>query len=535
MKLVGTVAGVCVAATALAALAACGGSGGGTGNKAAKSAKVVSGGTFTTALSANPGNLDPQMSASSSTLQLAGYAYDTLIHIDQKGQLGAQLASAWKVSGTTVTFTLRPAITCADGSPFTAAEAAANLNYVTNPKNKSPLTGAFAPPGATATASGSIVTLKLAAPSPFVLQGLSGVPMVCKAGLANRKTLANKTDGTGLFKLTDNVASDHITYTKRAGYAWGPAGVTSKTPGLPDKVNIKFVSSLTTAANLLLSGGLTAATITGPDTKRLQGAGLFSADVQTVQGEMWFNHAKTRPGSDPGVRKALAQAIDFKQLAKVFTSGEGTQGTTFAVAPPVACPGNSVQSALPTGGLAAAKATLDAAGWKAGSGGTRSKGGKPLALTFIYDTAGGASASASAELAASVWKKLGATVTMRGQDDTQITQTALGGAGNYDIAWLPLNVSSPDQLVPFLTGPSPAAGNNFARISNPAYDTAIAKASKLHGTAGCTDWLAAESELVKSADVIPFANGTIRTFGKGAHFAPGFSAIDPTTIRMTAN
>ncbi|MDQ2852396.1 MAG: ABC transporter substrate-binding protein, partial [Actinomycetota bacterium] len=215
MKLVGTVAGVCVAVTALAA---CGGSSGGTGTKAAKSAKVVSGGTFTTALSTNPGNLDPQMTANSSSLQLAAYAYDTLIHIDQKGQLGAQLASAWKVSGTTVTFTMRPNITCSDGSPFSAADAAANLNYVTNPKNKSPLTGAFAPPGATATASGSTVTLKLAAPSPFVLQGLSVVPMVCKAGLADRKTLANKTDGTGLFKLTENVASDHLTYTKRTGY-----------------------------------------------------------------------------------------------------------------------------------------------------------------------------------------------------------------------------------------------------------------------------------------------------------------------------
>lgn len=532
MKHIGTVAGICVAATALAA---CGGGGGGTSTKSAKSAKVVSGGTFTTALSANPGNLDPQMTVSSAALQLSAFAYDTLIHINQQGKLSAQLASAWQVSGKNVTFTMRPGVTCADGSPFTAADAVANLNYVTNPKNKSPLTGAFAPPGATATASGSTVTLKLAAPSPFVLQGLAAVPMVCKAGLANRKTLANKTDGTGLYKLTENVASDHVTYTKRTGYAWGPAGVTSKTPGLPDKVNVKFVSSMTTAANLVLSGGLTAATITGPDTKRLQSTGLFSTDVQTVQGEMWFNHAATRPGSDAAVRKALTQAIDLKQLAKVYTSGEGTQGTTFAVAPPVACPGNSIQSALPTGGVAAAKATLDAAGWKVGSGGIRSKNGKPLALNFVYDNATGPSTSAAAELASSMWKQLGANVTMRGQDDAQIVQTALGGAGNYDIAWLPVNVSSPDQLVAFLSGPAPTAGNNFARINNPAYQAGVAKASKLQGTAGCADWLAAESELVKSADVIPFANQVIKTFGKGAQFASGFSAIDPTTIRMTAN
>lgn len=532
MKLIGTVAGVCVAATALAA---CGGGGGNSSAKSTKSAKVVSGGTFTTSLPTDPGNLDPQMTANSATLQIANFAYDNLIHVNAKGDLSAQLASAWKATPTTVTFTMRPGVTCADGTPFTPQDAATNLNFVTNPKNKSPLTGAFAPPGAVATVSGSTVTLKLAAPSPFVLKGLASIPMVCKAGLANRSTLATKTNGTGLFNLTEDVASDHISMTRRAGYTWGPSGVTSKTPGLPDKVTVKFVASPTTAANLLLSGGLNASTILGPDAKRLSAANLFTAKVQALGGEMWFNHAASRPGSDPAVRKAFTQALDLKQLAKVYTSGEGTAATTFAVAAPVACPGNSVAAALPPQGMTQAKATLDAAGWKAGSGGTRSKGGKALSVTFVYDTAVGAGAAAGAELAAAAWKQLGATVTLRGQNDTQITQTVLGGTGNYDIAWLPLNVSSPDQLVPFMTGPSPTKGNNFGQINNPAYVAGIAKASKLEGKAGCSAWLGAESELVKAADVVPFANQVLNTFGKGAQFAAGFSAIDPTSIRMTAN
>ena len=531
MKLAGTIAGVCVAATALAA---CGGGGGGTASGPAKKAKVVSGGTFTMALPSDPGNLDPQMTANSGTLQVANFAYDTLIHISNTGTLGPELASAWKVAGTTVSFTMRTGLTCADGSPFTAADAATNLNFVTNVKNKSPLTGAFAPPGATATASGSTVTLKLAAPSPFVLNGLASIPMVCKAGLANRSMLATRTDGTGLFQLTQDVSSDHLAFTKRSGYTWGPAGVTSSTPGLPDKVTIKFVASLTTAANLVLSGGLNAATVTGPDAKRLAGSRLFFSPTQTLLGEMWFNHAKARPGSDPAVRKALTQAVDLPQLMKVISSGEGTAATTFAVAAPVACPGDSIQSALPPHGMAQAKATLQAAGWVAGSGGTRTKNGKRLSLTFIYDTAGGAGASAAAELAASIWKQLGADVSMKAQSDTQISQTALGGSGNYDIAWLPLNVSSPDQIVPFMSGPAPTAGNNFGQISNPAYTAKVAAASKLQGKAGCSTWLAAESELVRNADVIPFANQVVKTFGKGAQFSSGFSAIDPTTIRMTA-
>ena len=534
MKTIANVAGLCVAATALAA---CGGGGGSSTNnpKVSSAAKFVNGATFTMSLTADPGNLDPQLSAANAVFQTTSFGYDTLIHIDKEGKLSPQLATSWKASGTTATLELRPGNTCTDGSPFTAEDAAANINFVGEAKNKSPLLGTYVPPGATATASGSTVTVKLKTPVPFLLEGLADVYMVCKKGMADRKKLANKTDGTGLYALTEDVAGDHVGYTKRAGYTSGPGGVTSDTKGLPEKVVVKFVSNETTAANLLLSGGLNASTILGPDGKRLQAANLFVSKGTSLTGEMWFNQAAKRPGSDPAVRKALTQAVDLPQLDKVLTSGDGTAATTLAVAAPVACPGNSVAKALPQHGLDQAKATLDAAGWKAGSDGTRSKDGTPLALTFLYITGSGSSGSAATELAASTWKQLGAKVTTQAKSDPQVIQTVLGGSGNWDITWLQVNVSSPDQLVPFLSGPTPTAGNNFAGIKNAAYDAGMAKASKLQGAAGCSDWLAAESELVKDADVIPFANNAIKTFGKGAQFDFGFNAVVPSTVRMLAS
>lgn len=533
MKTIATVAGLCVVATALAA---CGGGGGSTNSpKASGGGNVVNGATFTMSLTADPGNLDPQLSAANAVFQTTSFGYDSLIHIDKNGKLSPQLATSWKASGTTATLELRPGITCTDGSPFTAADAAANINFVGDAKNKSPLGGLFVPAGATATATGSTVTVKLTAPVPFLLEGLANVYMVCKKGMADRKTMANKTDGTGLFALTEDVAGDHVGYTKRAGYTWGPGGVTSDTKGLPAKVAVKFVSNETTAANLLLSGGLNASTILGPDGKRLQAANLFVSKAPTLQGEMWYNQAAQRPGADPAVRKALTQAVDLPQLAKVLTSGDGTAATTLAVAPPVACPGSSVAKALPQHGLDKAKATLDAAGWKAGGDGTRSKGGTPLALTFLYITGTGSGGPAAAELAASTWKQLGANITTQAKSNPQVIQTVLGGSGNWDIGWLPVNVSSPDQMIPFLSGPTPTAGNNFAGIKNAAYDAGVAKASKLQGAAGCADWLAAESALVKNADVIPFANNAIKTFGKGARFDSGFNAVVPATIRMLAS
>jgi peptide/nickel transport system substrate-binding protein len=216
---------------------------------------------------------------------------------------------------------------------------------------------------------------------------------------------------------------------------------------------------------------------------------------------------------------ALTQALDLGQLEKVLTAGKGTPATTLAAIEPVACPGDSVSSALPAQDVSAAKAAA-----KKASSGT---------LTFIYDTSGGSAVAAAAELAVQQWKAAGIDVKAKGQDETAINQL-LFGTGDWDIAWVPLNVNSPDQLVPFLSGAGLAdGGTNFSAIDNKDYTAAVQKASAMPGTSGCSTWLGAESDLVSSADIVPFANSAVQTFGNGAEFeTPG--QLVPTSIRMVA-
>ncbi|TYP90417.1 ABC transporter substrate-binding protein [Blastococcus xanthinilyticus] len=530
MRLIGTGIGACVVVTVLAG---CGGDDGGGGGGGSGEGNVSDGGTFTMAMDSDPGNIDPQMSAASNVFQLSRFAYDPLLHLDDEGMLVSGLATDWSVDGQEVTLTVGEGITCADGTPFTAADAADNINYVADPANQSPLLGLYVPPGAEASAEGSTVTMTLAAPAPFVLEGLANVPMVCASGLEDRSVLADETRGTGPYELSEVVPSDHYTYTLRDGYTWGPDGATTAEEGMPDQVVVQVVPNETTSANLLLSGGLNAATVVGPDAQRLLESDLFASPLSGVLGEMWFNHLAERPAADPAVRTALTQALDLDQLQEVLTSGTGIAATTFAAAAPVACPGDSISAALPTGGLAAARQTLDDAGWTVGSGGTRAKDGTPLALTFVYNTGLGSGGSAAAELAASTWEELGADVTVTGQDDTALLETVFG-SGNWDITWLTLNVSSPDQLVPFMTGPAAPEGNNFAHIDNADYAEGVAEAMTMNGSEGCDTWLAAESALVRDADVIPFANQQLNTFGSGARFESGAVVVIPTSIRMLA-
>ena len=521
-RMVGLVAGVCVAATALAG---CGGTGSG---------DAAGGGTFTLAVNGDPGNLDPQASAASNLYQMSYFAYDPLLAVDNTGRIESQLATSWQVTGQQVVLTVHKGITCSDGSAFTAQTAADNVNYIADPKNNSPFAGVFIPAGAKATADAGAgtVTITLPAPAPFILNGLSGVPMVCSKGLANRKLLATGTDGTGPYRLTQAAAGDHYTFAIRPGYTWGPGGASTSAQGMPTQLVVKVMQNETTAANLLLSGQLNAATIVGPDAKRLTAAGLFAATTPALVGEMWFNQDTGRIAADPQVRLALAEAVDLGQVEQVLTAGQGQPGTTFAVNAPVACPGNSVAKALPKHDLAKAEATLDADGWTAGAGGVRSKNGKQLALTFLYPTQGGSATSAAADLAGQQWAQLGVKITPEAQDNTQSTNT-LFATGDWDIAWIPVNVNSPDQLVPFLSGPAPAQGDNFAHINNSAYTAAITAAARTQGSAGCPQWLAAESHVVSAADAIPFANQVAKMFAKGAKFDV-VGELQPTSIRMTA-
>jgi len=87
-------------------------------------------------------------------------------------------------------------------------------------------------------------------------------------------------------------------------------------------------------------------------------------------------------------------------------------------------------------------------------------------------------------------------------------------------------------MVPFLSGAAPAQGENFAHIDNPAYTTAVQSAAKVAGSAGCPQWLAADSLVVADADVIPFANQVEKFFGSGARFTV-VGQLLPTSIRMT--
>jgi len=521
---------IATAAVAAVALAGCSGSGGGGGSQ---SSDYVDGGTFTLSMVADPGALDPQLSAVSALFQLTQFAYDSLLSIDEDGQLQSQLATDWSIDGTTITLTLADGITCSDGSEFTAETAAANLLWIGDPENQSPFLGTFLAPIASAEADGATLTVELAAPAPFALEGLANVPMVCDAGMDDRDQLAASTLGTGPYVLTEAVPNDHYTYELNEDYAWGPGGVTADEQGLPATVVARIIPNETTAANLVMSGEINAAAIVGPDAKRLEGAGLFSQSVEALVGEQWYNQGEAHATSDPAVRMALTQALDLPELQKVLTGDAGVPAKRLSIVPPSACVYDTVSGNVPETDVEAAKAALDEAGWVEGSDGIREKDGQKLSLTFLYANTLGNGGTSAAELASQQWKEIGVDAKPTQNDSTTLTN-AIFGTGAWDVAWIPLNVNNPDQVVGFVSGPAAPDGTNFAGIQNADYEAGVAEAMGMVGTEGCDTWADAEAALFQSADLVPFANNIVKTFGKGAEFQM-IDTIIPTSIRMLAD
>ncbi|MGW2134232.1 ABC transporter substrate-binding protein [Streptomyces coelicoflavus] len=491
------------------------------------------GGTFTLAISADPGTLDPHATTLSVAHQAGLFMYDSLVAVAPSGKEVPALAASWKSTATTATYTLREKITCSDGTPLTAADVAANINYVADPKNGSSVTGLYVPAGARAKADDAARTVTVTSPTPdaFLGRNVGSLPVVCPAGMKDRSILGRGGAGTGLFILTEAVADDHYTLTRRKDYAWGPGEWKTGTRGLPDRVVLKVVRNETTAANLLLAGQISAAVITGQDKTRVAAGDFFQRSLRAPLGELWFNQSSGAPTADPEVRRALVQALDLEQLRTVVTNRDGRPATGLVVKGQGPCEEDTVTGNLPGHDLAAAEAAFDARGWQPGSDGVRRKDGKELSLTFYYPTSRGAPMQNGAELLRDFWQKAGVKVTLRGAADSQFDQV-ISGQGSWQAAFLPLTVTLPTQIVPFVSGPTPPDGGNFGFIDNKEYTAHVKAASVLPGAKGCDEWAAAEKALFRSADVVPFADLVTPVFGNGATFEIADGAIAPTSIRM---
>jgi ABC-type transport system substrate-binding protein len=418
-------------------------------------------------------------------------------------------------------------VTCGDGRPLTASAVAAQYSYVADPKNNSPLYGLAVAAGTVATADDATgtLTLRTPEPTPFLVRGASTLPLVCPTGLATPESLTHGSDGTGPYRLSQMVPGDRFTFTKRADYAWGPNGVDAAE--MPERVVFKVVANESTRANLLLAKQLDIAPVAGADRARLTAAGLKYEIQRDPFGMFLLNEAPGHVTADPQVRWALIGALDLKQLGAVATGGKGAPPIRIATTMLPPCKADAVSADTPPHDKARAAAALRAAGWEK-SGGRWTKDGRQLSIVVPHATASSQLVSA-VELAVEQWTSLGVKVSRRPLAPSTVGEVL--ASGDWDIAWTPVALTQPDQLVPFFSGPAGPEGLNFGAVDNPEYQRLVSLAMAKPDVSGCDEWTAAEAELVKRVDVVSFVDALSPYFTRGPSFVIDGSGLLPTSLR----
>ncbi|MFF2617230.1 ABC transporter substrate-binding protein [Kitasatospora sp. NPDC058046] len=504
-------------------------SGCGSAATSSTSTPLVDRGTVRIAAAGETPSFDPYSTFGASQ---ARYAYDSLVNVAPDGTLVTGLAASWQATATTADFTLRPGVTCSDGTPLTASAVARALSYAGDPANQ--LAGAQTvlpnvPFTASADDTTGTVSATTTAPFPFLTRSIGLLPIVCPAGLDHPRSLDRTTQGTGPYVLTRYTPGGPYEFTVRDGYTWGPAGATTAAPGLPARIVIAVVPQASTAANLLLTGGVDIANVNGPDRARLTGHGLAVTDVATVVGLTFFNQRPGRALADPALRRALVSALDRQGLANVAVGGTGRPAGDLG-APGAVCHADLADANLPAQDGAQA---LRAAGWTRSPGGPLTKDGRALRLRLITSPDLGPTLTSVAELMARQWTALGARVDLVTESLPALVNAMYQSADFDVVVGTSPGFALPVGFIPFFSGPTPAQGLNFAGVRNPEYDALVAQALRETDTTGCGTWNRAAAALFRAADALPIADGRSGVYGHRTTFTTTFGGqLVPTSIRL---
>lgn len=322
-------------------------------------------------------------------------------------------------------------------------------------------------------------------------------PVVFSDGLMPKHLLENEADisktdynrkplGTGPFKITDFKAGDSITLEKNPNYRLAP-----DKPYL-DKVIFRSVPSVQTAMAQLKAGEVNAVwnltadqavdleKVSGLAVQSVPGPSVERIELNTAENKDYTDANSKNPIlSDIAVRKALLYATPKQQLIDKLFFGKFKAGTS-----PVSQGWAAYKE--PQEGYDPKKAndTLEAAGWKKGADGIRSKDGVRASLQYTTTT-GDATREKVQQVLVDEWKAIGIDVKIQNQPSSVLLSGSCTGKdprklGSFDL----LQYASSPGIDPHTTVftryhskniPTQAncSGQNYTRVKNADMDKFI--------------------------------------------------------------
>ncbi|HEU5356779.1 MAG TPA: ABC transporter substrate-binding protein [Actinocrinis sp.] len=368
-----------VLAPVLVAAAACGSGGSGS------SASSGPSGVLTVSGSSNPFTANFNPYSPSVVIGTIGMIYEPLMFFNtaKAGDVQPWLAQSytWNSDGTAITFKLRSGVTWNDGKPFTAADVAYTFNLDTDPAlNTNGL------PIKSAAANGDdSVTINFTKPAfqdlVYIADKTMILPQHVWSTVSDKKTWTNpKPVGTGAW-LPGKVNSQVMEFTANPHYYL---------PNTPHFKTIRFLeySANSTADQAIESGSVDWSGGFIPDIKKnyLAKNPKYAVEDIPLSVTYFVPNYKQGPTADKAVRQAISQAIDRDFISQSVYNGYAPATNPMDLLTPnfnnILDPSLADQK-FGKADPAAAKATLQAAGYTLGADGVfKDKSGKPLNISI---------------------------------------------------------------------------------------------------------------------------------------------------------
>jgi peptide/nickel transport system substrate-binding protein len=280
---------------------------------------------ITMAMGAQPETFDPQVTAATSSFQVAKSVYDTLVEANRSGEIVPALAESWEISddGLTWTFQLRSGVMFHDGSELDSEDVRATLERIMSDEIGSPKASEFTSVERIDTLDENTVALHLSAPTPALLATLaSGWGAILPSEkVESDHDFGNSPVGTGPFKLDQWVRDSHVQLSRFDDYYAGAPELMS--------VTIRFIADSAVQMQGLLAGEFDIIDEPAPsDYPMIEGnAGLVL--VQDPSGLVNVASLNIRRPhlSDVRVRQALNYAVDKELVLEVAYGGGVLVGT----------------------------------------------------------------------------------------------------------------------------------------------------------------------------------------------------------------
>jgi len=287
----------------------------------------------------------------------------------------------WSSDRRTLAFHLVSGLTWQDGKPTTASDVAFTIDAARDPATGYPRAAELSIVDSTIAPDDSTVIVHFARPQftfPLVLCELPILPRHLLASVPRRdmrRAAFNLAPvGNGPFRFVERRAGDHWSFARNARFPVALGG-----PPKLDAVVIVVVDEATTKFAGLASGDLDVAGISpsmASLVRRDHSLRVIDYPVLFTVGLVFNTHRP--PFDDPRVRHAIDLSIDRPRILSAALAGYGTPA-----AGPVPPDNPLALDATPAHDPQRADSLLDAAGWRKGSNGVRSRDGQPFSVQLL--------------------------------------------------------------------------------------------------------------------------------------------------------